>query len=219
MEKTIYRLVENEKEVDVTDTDIPEAKVMVQTAPWPYDLEAAVSELVLSGMLTGWKVWLEEEDRGQECHGLTLSILPNVPDSYHPEKGVNTRFIYPVPGAAYNRESWEEWLWARIEETEGHERAEAFGFRDITNTETQGQVDIRKPFKPAHPDGWDPGVIRSVVSDTVTNTPNAGRLVQYPCVACGHKHRGKMGEHFTIIEDRGCLMEASGCNCGKKRDG
>ncbi|HSW90017.1 MAG TPA: hypothetical protein VLH19_04055, partial [Patescibacteria group bacterium] len=132
--------------------------------------------------------------------------VPNNNDSYHPERHVNTRFTYPVPAAAFNRESWEEWLWARIEDTERHERAEGFVFVDPEGTE-------RRPFKPAHPDGWDPSVARTVVSETVTNTPNAGRLVLFPCGVCGHHHRGKMGEQFTIETDSGCLN--SQCGCGK----
>lgn len=168
---------------------------MVQTAPWPVDLEKAVDELKYR---PGWRFWLAVEDRGQGCTGLTLSIVPNNPDSYHPDKPANTRFIYPVPAAAFNRESWEEWLWMRIEDTEAHERAEAFRFAEPPHGAE------RRPFKPAHQDGWDPAVPRTVVSDTVTNTPNAGRLVEFPCRLCGHNHKGKMGEHFTISEDRGC---------------
>jgi hypothetical protein len=171
--------------------------VMIQKAPWPYELANAVNELEYMG---GWRIWLSEGERGQGCLGLMLNIVPDNRDSYHPEKHANTRFVYPVPAAAFNRESWEEWIWARIEETEGHERAEAFKFR-------QPDGSYRRPFKPAHPDGWDPGVVRSVVSETVTNTPNAGRLVQFPCNHCGHLHRGVMGEHFTITNDKGCTDE------------
>lgn len=178
-------------------------RVMSQTAPWPYELEKAVDELEY---MPGWKFWLIEEDRGQGCYGLTLRILPNHPDMYHMEKHANTVFLYPVPTCAFNRESWEEWLWARIEETDNHERAEAFRFVGEDGSE-------RRPFKPAHTDGWDPGVVRSVVSESVANTPNAGRLVKFPCRSCGHMHNGKMGEHFTIAEDRGCVDE--NCMCGK----
>lgn len=194
----------------MTEDEQEAERVMIQKAPWPTDLEKAVAELRFSGGLMGWRIWLADEDRGQGCSGLTLSLAPNNPDSYHPENHLNTRFLYPVPACAFNRESWEEWIWARIEETDGHERAEGFAFLTPTG-------ELRRPFKPAHPDGWDPGVVRSVVSESVTNTPNAGRLVKFPCVACGHHHRGKMGEHFTIMEDRGCFLEEAGCNCGKKK--
>lgn len=162
-------------------------KMATQVFPYPVDLEEAVAEL---RYLPGWRVTLGEEDRGQGCSGLTLNIYPNNPDSYHPERHVGTRFLYAVPAAAFNRESWEEWLWARIEETEGHERSEWFRFGP----------EERRPFKPAHSDGWDPGVPRTVVSETVANTPNAGRLVKMPCAACDHLHLAKMGEHFTIAQ-------------------
>ncbi len=179
---------------------------MIQQAPWPTELEHAVDELLY---LPGWRIFLTTDMDSQGVSGLWLGIVPNKPDSYHPERHANTVFPYPVPATAFNRESWEEWIWARIEETEGHERAEWFRFVGPDGVE-------RRPFKPAHPDGWNPGVIRSVVSESVVNTPNAGRLVQYPCKACGHNHRGKMGEHFTIVEDRGCVKET--CDCQIKEE-
>lgn len=183
-----------------------EKDVMIQRAPWPNELFNAVAELLY---LPGWKIWLAENPRGQGCEGLTLYIVPNKQDSYHPEQHARTTFLYPVPAAAFNRESWEEWLWARIEETEDHERAEWFRFNEFVD----GHQRERRPFKPAHPDGWNPGVVRSVVSESVTNTPNAGRLVLFPCRACHHNHKGKMGEHFTISEDKGCYLAT--CDCGK----
>lgn len=167
---------------------------MLQQAPWPHRLIEAVYEL---RYFSGWRFWIGVEDRGQGCGGLTLSIVPDNPDSYHPERKANTRFTYPVPAAAYNRESWEEWIWSCIEQTEAHERAEAFRFVGEDGKE-------RRPYKPAHADGWNPNVIRTVVSETVTNTPNAGRLVSFPCSLCGHNHKGRMGEHFTIEKDLGC---------------
>lgn len=172
-----------------------------QEFPFPHDLAAAVDEL---RYLPGWIIDLTIEDRGQGCSGLTLNVYPDKPDSYHPERHVRTRFLYPVPAATFNRESWEEWLWARLEDTENHERAEWFRF---------GEAE-RRPFKPAHPDGWDPSVVRTVVSETVVNTPNAGRLVQFPC-PCGHDHKGRMGEHFRIERSWPCPDSGAegGCEC------
>lgn len=175
---------------------------MIQTAPWPTLLEEAVKELKY---VPGWIINLSNEDRGQGCSGLTLNIYPNKPDAYHPDQHVRTRFLYPVPAAAFNRESWEEWLWARIEETEDHERAEWFRFIDSDGNE-------RRPFKPIHQDGWDPGVVRSVVDGVNANIPNEGRLVLFPCASCDHLHGGIMGEHNTIELDRGCTSQ--GCVCG-----
>lgn len=169
-----------------------EPKILTQEFPDPIDLRAAVDELC---DFHGWTVELgeDDEDRGQGCKGLTLSIHPTNPDSYT-GKALNTRFLYPVPAAAFNRASWEEWLWARIEETEDHERAEAFRF---------GKEE-RRPFKPVHADGYDPGVIRTVVPEGLPNTPNAGRFVKIPCL-CGHVHNAVFGEHFAISRTYGCL--------------
>lgn len=197
-----------------------DVKQMIQYAPWPEELEKAIEEFSPTGSLTGWDVRLVSGSRGQGCGGLTLSIVPNNPDSYHPEKHVNTQFLYPVPAAAFNRESWEEWLWARIEDTERHERAEAFRFvteqPDIVgNLDYGNKTEERRPFKPAHPDGWDPSVVRTVVSETVVNTPNAGRLVKFPCRVCKHNHKGKMGEHFTIEKDLGCVED---CTCNDQQE-
>lgn len=180
---------------------------MVQTAPWPHDLVAAVEEL---RHFPGWHFTLLEEDRGQGCSGLTLSIFPDHADSYHPESHVRTRFIYPVPAAAFNRESWEEWIWQCLVETDDHERAENFRFVTPDGKE-------RRPFKPAHTDGWDPGRVRTVVSETVANTPNAGRLVKVPCALCSHYHEGGFGEHFTVEWVRTCDEDGCGCEWRKER--
>lgn len=190
-----------------------------QTFPDPVDLRAAVDELCYSEPI--WAITLTDEDRGQDCVGLTLSIYPDKRDSYHPDRHVHTVFTYPVPAAHFNRESWEEWLWDCITDCEGHERAEGFKFRttlsDAECLRLHGQgcmghePTYRRPFKPAHADGWNPGTVRTVVSDTVTNTPNAGRLVQIPCGHCPHHHGSRMGEHFTVASVGPCSED--GCDC------
>jgi hypothetical protein len=215
---------------------------MRQVAPFPHDLAAAVEELRY--LEPPWRIELADAERGQGCSGLTLSVFPDKPDSYHPERHVNTLFTFPVPAAAFNRESWEEWLWGRIEDVENHERAENFKFvtscphGDDTCPCQDGALchyegddpmpcprtalvgcttcvrEYRRPFKPAHPDGWDPSVVRSVVSETVTNTPNAGRLVSFPC-ECGHDHGGRMGEHFRIETAFACTEEGCPCPLGR----
>lgn len=183
------------------------SRIANQVFPYPEELDQAVKELIY---LPGWRIELEDMDRGQGCRGLTLKVYPDKPDSYHPERHVNTLFTFPVPAAAFNRESWEEWLWARIEDVENHERAEWFRF----NTEQDGMYTERRPFKPAHQDGWDPSVVRTVVSETTVNTPNAGRWVKFPC-PCGHLHPGRMGEHFTITQAWACPDSnvEGGCPC------
>lgn len=195
----------------VSETEWPE--IATQEFPFPHELDAAVKAFRPTGILTGWRVELRIRDRGQGCKGLTLLVYPNVPDSYHPEHHVNTVFSYPVPAAAFNRESWEEWLWAMISETEDHERAEGFRFLQegpgVGIGHDQDGILVRRPYKPAHADGWNPGIVRTVVSETVTNTPNAGRLVMFPCGLCGHEHRGTMGENFRIAFAYPCTE----CDC------
>jgi hypothetical protein len=82
-------------------------------------------------------------ERGQGCKGLTLLVYPDKPDSYHPERHVNTLFTFPVPAAAFNRESWEEWLWGRIEDVENHERAEWFRFGEAGAPALQARASRR----------------------------------------------------------------------------
>lgn len=190
--------------------------IVTQEFPFPTDLDEAVKEL---RYVPGWRIDFEPDyDRGQGCKGPTVLIYPDKPDSYHPERHVRTVFLYAVPAASFNRESWEEWLWARIEETEGHERAEWFRFVVPTPPDELAEHGQRhrRPFKPAHPDGWDPGVVRSVVSETVVNTPNAGRLVRFPC-GCGHSHNGRMGEHFTVETATVCREPGCDCDLGRVR--
>jgi hypothetical protein len=212
---------------------------LIQRFPDPVELRAAVAEL---RYYPGWRVELgaDDENRGQGCIGLTLSVYPDHPDSYHPERHVRTRFLFDVPAAAFNRESWEEWLFAKLDEVDKHERAEWFRFVsnviavddacascDCTAGDHDGrhstcacgliehryeaaQERYRRPFKPAHADGWNPGVVRTVVSETVANTPNAGRLIRIAC-GCGHTHNALMGEHFTVERIRVC--DGDGCTC------
>ena len=187
---------------------MPDDRIIAQTFPFPTELDDAVKEL---RYVPGWKFTLDHEDRGQGCTGLTLSIYPDKPDAYNLTSHVRTRFLYPVPAAAFNRESWEEWLWARIAETEDHERAEWFRFAPLERDEDGETETERRPFKPAHADGWDPGVVRSVVSESVVNTPNAGRLVKVPCSQCPHHHESGMGEHFTAEWVNPCPV--IGCVC------
>lgn len=172
-------------------------KILTQFFPDPIPLREALAEL---RDYHGWTIELgdDDQDRGQGCRGLTLNVWPSNPDSYS-GKPLRTVFYYAVPAAAYNRASWEEWVWARIEETEGHERAELFRFGP----------EERRPFKPVHADGFDPGVVRRAVPVSLANEPNAGRWVGVPCL-CGHWHRGLFGERFRIDQvwpcsDRDCM--------------
>ena len=95
---------------------------MTQTAPFPHALAELVDELDYKG----WDVYLQVEDRGQGSKGLTLSIIREGPDTYSPDKIIRVRHLMPVPPAAFNRSSWQRWLFDQFLLVERHEAAEFF---------------------------------------------------------------------------------------------
>jgi hypothetical protein len=118
----------------------------VQEAPFPTDLQELVDECELD---PGWRVALVDMDRGQGSKGLTLSIVVQVFDSYHPDRGRNYRVqhLFPVPAASYNQRSWTRWLFDRYLEVLQHEGQEMFKVGGI------------RPYAPRHGPGNDPYVI------------------------------------------------------------
>lgn len=115
---------------------------MDQTAPFP---EILANLVAACSYRKHWHVWLEKDyDRGQGCKGLTLIISCNVQDSYSPDETITVRHLFPVPAAAYNRESWQYWLFGRFLDVEQHEAMEMF------------QIDGVRPYAPNHGPGWDP---------------------------------------------------------------
>lgn len=123
-------------------------------APYPHELQALVDVCKLD---PGWSVFLDPDlDRGQGSQGLTLVILTRGFDTYHPERGraYGVRHYFPVPPAAYDRRSWQRWLFDRYLDVLTHEGCEFF------------QVDGKRPYAPSHGDGNDPYMIRERGSDT-----------------------------------------------------
>lgn len=133
----------------------------IQQAPYPVEL----AELVVSCILDpGWRIWLEDIDRGQGSKGLTLIVLTETFDSYHPENGRTYRVhhYFPVPPAAYNRASWRRWLFDRYLDVLTHEACETF------------QVDGERPYAPNHGPGHDPYVVRELTTDEARRTSFRG---------------------------------------------
>ena len=120
-----------------------------QDAPFPDDLEDIVESL---SYRPGWEFGLTDIDRGQGSHGLTLEIYSLGYDTHHPERGEKYRVVhcFPVPPAAYNRQSWLRWVLDRLIEVETHECCEFL------------RVDGKQPFPPNHGPGWDPYQVREV---------------------------------------------------------
>lgn len=121
-----------------------------QECPYP----EALAELVRGCELDpGWSVRLEDElDRGQGSRGLTLVIRILGFNSYHPERGqtYEVQHFFIVPAAAYDRRSWQAWLFAQYQLVRSHEGCEFF------------QIDGERPYAPSHGFGQDPYLIREL---------------------------------------------------------
>lgn len=118
--------------------------LMNQQAPYPMELDNLVKGLKYR---PGWTFELKHIDRGQGSEGLTLKILILCKDTYNPEENMRVWHYMPVPPAAYNRQSWQRWLFDQLLLVERHEAAEFF------------QIDDSRPYAPNHGPGNDPYII------------------------------------------------------------
>lgn len=136
---------------------------MRQEAPDPtvlFELVEAVS------YRPGWTVAILDKDRGQGSVGLTLDIVTSGFNSYHPERGQNYRVHHymPVPPAAYDRRSWQRWLFEQFLLVEQHEAMEFF------------TVDGEKPYAPHHGPGNDPYIVFEHGTDIDVRTSFRGTV-------------------------------------------
>lgn len=127
---------------------------MFQEAPNP----EALYELVEQLDYKGWEVYLAEVDRGQGSNGLTLVITRQGPDTYHPEKTIRVEHFMPVPPAAYNRASWQRWLFEMFLLVERHECAEFF------------IIAGNRPYAPNHSFGENPYTIHDLTTEETRRT-------------------------------------------------
>lgn len=126
----------------------------VQRGPDLRELELLVAELWWYE--PKWTFELQNMDRGQGCSGPTLVIRPHKSNTYPPyTENMPTAHLFPVPAAAYNRQSWMRWLFDRIGDVELHERCEGFRLKLADGT-------ILRPFAPAHPPGYDPYIVHDL---------------------------------------------------------
>ena len=86
----------------------------------------------------------------QGSEGLTFKVLSAQVDTYDQDRPLRVWHYFPVPPAAYNRESWLRWVLDRLVEIETHEACEFM------------VVDGARPFAPNHGPGWDPYTIREL---------------------------------------------------------
>ncbi len=90
---------------------------MHQEAPYPEELAELVSNMTYR---RGWNFSLEHKDRGQGSAGLTFVIRTLGYNTYHLDRGETYAVFhyFPVPPAAYNRQSWQRWIFDRLVEVE-----------------------------------------------------------------------------------------------------
>lgn len=68
----------------------------------------------------------------------------------------------PVPPAAYNRQSWQRWLFEQCQLVDRHEACEMF------------TVDGEKPYAPNHGPGWDPYLVTELTTELDRRTSFRG---------------------------------------------
>lgn len=140
----------------------PEHEVNQQTAPYPHELADLVSKC---SYRPHWHLRLVDDyDRGQGCSGLTLIITVDTQDTYEPHGPVRVLHLFPVPPAAYNRESWASWLMESVLLVEQHEAMEWL------------VIDGVRPYAPNHGPGWNPYLITVVANDVARRTSFLGEI-------------------------------------------
>lgn len=134
-----------------------------QTYPFPVELVRLVDACVYR---PGWQVYLEERNRGQGSVGLTLIIVTLGYDSYNVELGqtYQVNHFFPVPPAAYDRRSWQRWLFDQFALVEVHEAMEFF------------KIDGKNPYAPMHGPGNNPYMITEERTDVDRRTKFTGEV-------------------------------------------
>lgn len=143
---------------------------MTQVAPFPETLADLVEHLTYR---PGWRFFLGHVDRGQGSEGLTLDITTLTTNSYHRKvcetcqsavTDYRVHHYFIVPAAAYNRQSWQRWLFERVTDVERHEACEFF------------QIAGDRPYSPNHGPGNDPYFVFEVGTDEGRRTSFRGEI-------------------------------------------
>lgn len=153
-----------------------EHAVMRQIAPDPEPLQALVDRLDYRSR-QGWKVWLQDLDRGQGSEGLTLVVQRCGPDTYDPDRMLPVNHYFIVPAAAYDFRSWQRWLFDRLGDVDTHERMEFFILHD-----SPGSEHVTRPYAPSHGPGNDPYLVREVGTQEDVETTFRGEHSPQPGV-------------------------------------
>lgn len=118
---------------------------MTQSAPFPVELADLVDKATCK---PGWSFVLADVDRDdQTCHGLTLIIYVQGPDTDNTLHEICVSHWFPVPAATYDRREWCRWLFDRCMDVERHETMEFF------------KISGNRAFAPHHSRGRNPYVL------------------------------------------------------------
>lgn len=85
-------------------------------------------------------------------------------DEDAPRPPYHVHHYMPVPPAAYNRQSWQRWLFEQIVVVERHEACEFF------------TIDKVKPYAPNHGPGWDPYIVTEMTTELDRRTKFTGEV-------------------------------------------
>lgn len=136
-------------------------EMLHQQSPYPLELEEMVHRL---RVFPDWSFELRDIDRGQGCNGLTLAIYIDPTDAYHQNQRRGVVHYFPVPAAAFDRQSWQRWLREQCAAVQGHELNEFF------------DVDGDRPYSPNHGPGRDPYVTFEYATDEQRRTSFRGHV-------------------------------------------
>lgn len=140
-----------------------------QEAPYPLELLDLVSRVKYN---KNYDIELKHVDRGQDSIGLTLCVLVTAVNPYREEddyKLTTTMFYFPVEPAAYDRQTWQRWLWDQLQLVDLHEAMEAFRIRN-----DDGNFDT--PYAPNHGPGRNPYTIYEYATDEQRRTSFRGDI-------------------------------------------
>lgn len=154
--------------------------VMRQEAPYPTILASVVQRLRYR---PGWTFELadlqRDDDHGRgEARGLTLAILADTMDAYHPDRRRPVMHYFIVPAATYDERSWMRWVFDRILDIETHEACEYFTL--IWNSHREAEYgdlvvdEVVRPYAPAHGPGNDPYTVRELSTELDQRTSFRG---------------------------------------------
>lgn len=132
----------------------------VNIAPYPDALREIVDTATYR---PGWLLSLVDDfDRGQGSRGLTFIVITKTVNSYKPDEPIRVQHLFPVPPAAYDRDSWQRWVLSQLLLVEQHEACEFFTVAGV------------KPYAPNHGPGRDPYVIHDYATEEQAATRFTG---------------------------------------------